>query len=319
VLPYGDITTGAAVQREGPRLRDEDPEARGKLRHVLTYTITSDYFRTLDVPMLRGREFTASEEAAGGGPPVVIIDQALADALFANEDPIGQLLQYGANSGTLEAKPMVIVGVAPTLRHDLLASAPEAHIYIPTGAEPPTRLFLYARSASGNGDAMVDAVRNELRAADPHLPVVSVKSFRAQHEGSAQVWLLRAGARLFLTLGLAAAFVAVIGLYGVRSYLVSRRTREFGVRMAIGASPADVLRLVLREAIATTAAGLAIGLALGVLLGTGLSVALYEVRPYDPVTLAGAAGLLAVASLLASFIPARRAAAVLPMTALRND
>ena len=112
-------------------------------------------------------------------------------------------------------------------------------------------------------------MREQLRAVDANLPVIFVKSFRSQHEGSAQVWILRAAAKMFLTLGLAAAFVAVIGLYGVRSYLVSRRTREFGVRMAVGASPVDVLRLVLREAIATTTVGLAIGLGLGVLLGWG--------------------------------------------------
>lgn len=319
VLPFGDYTMGAAVQREGPRLKNEDPEARGKLAHVLWYTIGSDYFRTLAVPLLRGREFTAAEEAGAVGTPVAIIDKALADALFANEDPIGQFLQYGANSGTVDSKPMLIVGVAPTLHHDLFATAPEAHIYTPTGAERATRMFVYARAASESGDAMVDAVRAELRAADPNLPVIYVKSFRSQHEGSAQVWLLRAGANLFLTLGLAAAFVAVIGLYGVRSYLVSRRTREFGVRMAVGAAPSDVLKLVLREAAATTAAGLAIGLAMGVMLGWSLSFVIYQVKPYDPITLGAATGLLAVSSIVASIVPARRAANVLPMTALRND
>jgi putative ABC transport system permease protein len=146
-----------------------------------------------------------------------------------------------------------------------------------------------------------------------------VKSFRSQHQGSAQVWLLEAGAKMFLTLGLAAAFVAVIGLYGVRSYLVSRRTREFGVRMAVGASPVDVLRLVVREAITTTAVGLAIGLGLGIMLGWGLSWVIYGVSPYDPVTLAASTGVLAISSIVASVIPARRAANVLPMTALRND
>jgi len=319
VLPFGDFTIGAAVQREGRRLKNEDPEARGKLEHVLTYTVTSDYFRTLGVSMVRGREFTAAEEADASPVPVVIIDQALADTLFPNEDPLGSLLQYGADSGSIDSRPMTIVGVAPTLRHDLFASEPETHIYVPTGSEPSTRLFVYARAASGGGDAMADTVRQTLREADADLPVMYVKSFRSQHEGSAQVWLLRAGARMFLTLGLAAAFVAVIGLYGVRSYLVTRRTREFGVRMAIGASPADVLRLVLREAITTTAAGLAIGLGLGMLLGWGLSAVLYQVSPLDPVTLAGATGLLAVASIVASIIPAQRASRVLPMTALRND
>jgi putative ABC transport system permease protein len=319
VLPFGDYTMGAAVQREGRRLKNEDADARGKLAHVLAYTISSDYFRTLGVPMLRGREFNAAEEADEGGTPVVIIDQALADELFKNEDPIGQILQYGANSGTVDSKPMLIVGVAPTLRHDLFVNKPETHIYRPTGSEESTRLFLYARASGGNGDALIDTIRGELRSVDADLPVMYVKSFRSQHEGSAQVWLLRAGAQMFLTLGLAAAFVAVIGLYGVRSYLVSRRTREFGVRMAVGAAPGDVVRLVLREAITTTAVGLAIGVGLGIMLGWSLSFVIYQVSPYDPVTLAGATGLLAVSSLFASMVPARRAANVLPMAALRND
>ncbi len=319
VLPFGDYTQGAAVQREGPRLKNEDPDARGKLAHVLSYSITSDYFRTIGLPMLRGREFNVAEEAGEGGTPVAIIDQALVDELFPSQDPVGQILQYGADSSTPDAKPMLIVGVAPTLRHDLFARKPEAHIYRPTGSEGATRMFVYARTAAGDGDAMIDTVRQELRAADADLPIMYVKSFRSQHQGSAQVWLLGAGAKMFLTLGLAAAFVAVIGLYGVRSYLVSRRTREFGVRMAIGAAPADVLKLVLREAITTTTAGLAIGLGLGMLLGWGLSAVLYQVSPLDPVTLVGATGLLAVSSIMASLIPARRASRILPMTALRND
>ena len=122
----------------------------------------------------------------------------------------------------------------------------------------------------------------------------------------------------FLTLGLAGTFVAVIGLYGVRSYLISRRTREFGVRMAIGASPADVLGLVLRESLAITAVGLAIGLGLAMLLGWGLRGAIHEISPLDPLALGTATGILAIASLAASLVPARRAANVLPLTALRN-
>jgi predicted permease len=319
VIPFGDYSMSTGVQREGPRYKNEDPAGSGKLAYPQVYAITSDYFRTLDVPVLRGREFTVAEEADDGGTPPVIVDRALADKLFVNEDPIGQILPYGGNYGTPDSKPMLIVGVVPTLHHDLFAKAPEPHIYVPTGSTGSSRLFLYARAASGSGDSMVEAVREQLRAVDANLPILYVKSFRSQHEGSAQVWLLRAGAQLFLTLGLAAAFVAVIGLYGVRSYLVSRRTREFGVRMAVGASPVDVLRLVLREAITTTAVGLTIGLALGVMLGWGLSFVIYQVSPYDPITLAGATGLLAASSIVASLVPARRAANVLPMTALRAD
>jgi predicted permease len=320
VLPFGDYSFGAAVQREGPRLKNEDPEAAGKLLHVQTYTVTADYFKTLGLRMVRGREFTAAEEAAVGGTTQVIVDVALAERLFANDDPVGQLLLYGADSGTADSKPMVIVGLAPGVKHDLFDKRPEAHIYVPSGAADSTRMFVYARAvAPQTGDAIVKIVREQLRAADANLPVIFVKSFRAQHEGSARVWILRAAAKMFLTLGLAGTFVAVIGLYGVRSYLVSRRTREFAVRMAIGASPADVRRLVVRETLATTTVGLTIGLGLALLLGWGLRVAIYQISPFDPVTLGAATGILAVSSLAASIIPARRAAHVLPMTALRND
>ena len=320
VLPFGDYSFGAAVQREGRRLKNEDPEAKGKIVHTQYYKVTSDYFRTLGVPLLRGREFTAAEEAGVGGTEPVIIDAALADRLFPNENPVGQLLQYGADSGTAESQPMLIVGVAAGVKHNLFDQTPEPHVYTVSSSGDSTRMFVYARAAAPqNADAILSTVRERMRKTDPNLPVIYAKSFRSQHEGSAQVWILRAAAKMFLTLGLAAAFVAVIGLYGVRSYLVTRRTREFGIRMAIGASSADVLRLVLREAIATTAAGLTIGLGLGMLLGWGVSALLYQVSPFDPVTLGGATALLAVSSIVASLIPAKRAAGVLPMTALRND
>ncbi len=320
VVPFGDYSFGAAVQREGRRVKNEDRDAATKIAHVSYYHVTSDYFRTLGVRMLRGREFSAAEDVGVSGTVPAVIDQGLADRLFKDEDPIGQLLQFGADSGTPDSKPMLIVGVAPGIKHDLFEPRPEPHLYVPVSADESTRLFLYARAAAPqHGDAIVTSVRDQIRAADAALPVMFVKSFRSQHESSAQVWILRAAANMFLTLGLAAAFVAVIGLYGVRSYLVSRRTREFGVRMAIGASPLDVLRLVLREAITTTSIGLAIGVGLGVLLGWGMSFLIYQVRPYDPITLAAATGVLALSSIVASFIPARRAARVMPMTALRTD
>jgi predicted permease len=320
VVPFGDYSFGAAVQREGRRLKNEDREAAGKIAHVQYYHVTSDYFRALGLTMLRGREFTAAEDTGVGGTVPVVIDEGLVDRLFKGEDPIGQLIQFGADSGSADSKPMVIVGVAPGVKHDLFEPRPEPHLYVPMSAAESTRMFLYARAAAPqDGDAIVSSVRDQLHAADADLPIIFVKSFHSQHESSAQVWILRAAANMFLTLGFAAAFVAVIGLYGVRSYLVSRRTREFGVRMAVGASPLDVMRLVLREAMTTTAVGLAIGVGLGMLLGWALSVAIYQVRPYDPITLGAATGLLALSSIMASIIPARRASHVLPMTALRND
>jgi predicted permease len=318
-LPFGDHSSGADVQRGGPRLKKADPDAAGKLLRAQSYTVTSDYFKTLGLRMVQGREFTAAEEATVVGTTPVIVDVTLAERLFPNENPVGQLLQYGADSGAADSKPMIIVGLAPAVKHGLFKNRPEAHLYVPAGAADTTRMFVYARAAAPQtGDAIVRSVREQLRAADANLPVTFVKSFRAQHEGSAKVWVLRAAAQMFLTLGLAGTFVAVIGLYGVRSYLVSRRTREFGVRMAIGASPADVLRLVLRESLGLTAVGLTVGLGLAMLLGWGLRGQIHQISPLDPLALGGATGILALASLAASIIPARRAARVLPMTALRN-
>jgi predicted permease len=318
-LPFGDYSSGDAVQRGGPRLKNTDPEAAGKLLRVQRYTVTAEYFKTLGLKMVQGREFTAAEEATVGGTTPVIIDVTLAECLFANENPVGQFLQYGADSGTADAKPMVIVGLAPAVKHGLFNNRPEGHLYVPSGAADWTRMFVYARAAAPQtGDTIVRSVREQLRAADPNLAVTFVKSFRAHHEGSPKMWVLRAAAKMFLTLGLAGMFVAMIGLYGVRSYLVSRRTREFGVRMAIGASPADVLRMVVRESLAATVVGLTIGLGLAMLLGWGLRAAIYQISPLDPVTLGAATGILAIASLAASIIPVRRAAHVLPMTALRN-
>ncbi len=318
VIPFGDITVTARVQREGPRLKNEDPEARGKLFSALEYTISADYFRTLGLTMLRGREFTPGEDADATGIEPVIIDATLAAQLFANEDPVGRMLQFDAQSGGDDARPLQIVGVAPGVRHNLMERDPEAHIYLSSGRSLANHMHVYARAAGGvDGGAILPVVRDQLNAIDAQMPVVSLKPFRTLHEQSASVWLLRSAARLFLALGLAAAFVAVVGLYGVRSYLVSRRSREFGVRMAVGAAPADVLRLVMREALVTTSAGLAGGLVLGAALGYGLSRLMYQVSPFDVATLATAAALLGVASLAAAFIPAWRAAGISPSTAIR--
>ena len=320
LIPFGDFTVTSLVQRDGPRLRYDDPESRGRLVSALEYVVSADYFNTLGLAMLRGRDFTVAEEIRVSGMRPVIIDKALADRLFPNDDPIGHTLQFGADVARHDGQPMQIVGVAPTVRHGLFDTEPQPHIYVPFGATDNTHMFVYARLASpSQADALPATLREELRAVEPALPVMRVTSFKSLHERSAQVWILRAAARLFLTLGLAAAFVAVVGLYGVRSYLVSRRTREFGVRMAVGATPADVMRLVVKEAATTTTIGLAIGLGLGMLLGWALSAIIYQVSPFDPITLIGAAGILTLASVIASLVPARRAANVLPMTALRTD
>jgi ABC-type antimicrobial peptide transport system permease subunit len=141
----------------------------------------------------------------------------------------------------------------------------------------------------------------------------------AFHDQSIELWAVKAGGRLFLVFGVLALLLAVVGLYGVKSYIVSQRTREIGIRMALGARPADVLAMVLREGAALSAAGVALGLPLAALLGFALSSLLYDVKPLDPVVFLAAPALLALAALVATWLPARRATRVTPLTALRAD
>ena len=147
----------------------------------------------------------------------------------------------------------------------------------------------------------------------------SVATMEAQRDRSIALWLLRTAARVFVVLGSAAAFLAIVGLYGVKSYIVSRRTREFGVRQALGATPRNIVTQVLREGLALTAAGLVLGLGLGALLGRVLSVVLYQVSPFDGLSFAIASALLVSAALFAAWVPARRAAGIAPMAAIRAE
>jgi predicted permease len=320
ILPFGEVSFGGLVQRWGPRLRRDDPDATSKLLYAQQYVIGADYFRTLGLSMLRGREFNASEEAGPTAGTRVIVDAALASKLFPDEDPIGQVLQWGKDETDHDADPLMeIIGVAPTLKHELTEVDPEPHVYLPSGSLQSRQLFLYARASSGNASSMVDTVRKQLIAVDGDIPLLSVSTFAQRQARSASVWFLNATASLFLSMGLAAAIVAVVGLYGVKSYLMSRRTREFGVRMAIGASPIEIIRMAMREAALTTAIGLATGLVMGVGFGYAANKVLALIRPLDPPSLIGASAILAIAAMLATFVPALRASKVSPMEALRDS
>ena len=141
----------------------------------------------------------------------------------------------------------------------------------------------------------------------------------AFHDRSIELWAVKSGGRMFLVFGLLALLLAVVGLYGVKSYIVSQRTREIGIRMALGARPGDVLSMMLKEGAALAAVGVALGLPLAALLGFGVSSLLYDVRPLDPVVFTAAPAVLALAALVATWLPARRATRVTPLTALRAD
>ena len=163
------------------------------------------------------------------------------------------------------------------------------------------------------------AVRQEIRAVDDRLPVLALKTMVEFRDTSMLYWLVRAGANLFSIFGGVAVFLALVGLYAIKAYVVARRTREIGIRMALGSTPADVLRLVLKEGLALTAAGLTIGFLVAVAIGRVVGSMLYEVNPFDPLVFGVAPVLLALAALAACYLPARRATKIAPIVALRTE
>jgi putative ABC transport system permease protein len=167
--------------------------------------------------------------------------------------------------------------------------------------------------------AALSAIREQLRGVDSSIPIVLSSSMADFRDHGMAAWGVRLAARTFAVFGLVAAFLALIGVYGVRAYLVARRTREIGIRMALGATGADVMRMVLREGVALVSVGLAIGVPLSFAAGASLRGLIYEVSGHDPISFVGAALLLSLAAILACYVPARRATRVAPTEALRTS
>jgi predicted permease len=321
LIPFGEVSIDRRVQTDGPRLRGNEPGAKDQLVAAQYYVIGADYFRTLGIPVVAGREFTAEEEQRSTGVIAAIIDEPLARRLFGGENPVGRRLQFAAGDEDVGSDRSVeVVGLVKGTRHDLISREPEPHIYLPSGQAYVAWTHLHVRTQVGNSPAnLLDTVRREIRSVAPGLPLFTVGTLEAHRERSVALWFLRSAARVFLVLGGAAAFLAIVGLYGVKSYIVSRRTREFGIRQALGATPAHLVRQVCREGLAMTLGGLALGVALGALLGRVLAVVLYQVSPFDPISLAAASGLLLTAAMIAAWLPARRAGRIEPMVAMRTE
>jgi hypothetical protein len=253
---------------------------------------------------------------------VAIIDERLARKLFGADDPIGQLIRYSPRPGETknDTQPMEIVGIAPPIRDGLFDREAGPAIYETWGRNYRAGLFLHVRTGRPGTEAdLLAAIRHAMQAYDPKLPILETTTMSAFHEHSLELWAARAGGKMFLILGGLALLLAVVGLYGVKAYIVSQRTREIGIRMALGARPRDVMAMVMREGALLSAAGVALGLPLAALLGLALGSVLYDVKPLDPLVFSLAPALLALAALTATWLPARRAMRVTPLTALRTD
>ena len=268
------------------------------------------YFKTMKIPLLRGRMFTDSDRP--DTPKVVLINETAARSFWPGEDPIGQHIGLGAN-GYERAE---VIGIVGDVRYGQMDEPAKPDVYINFAQAPRGALILYART-SGNPAALTQAVRQEVHALNRDLPVFDVKTMSDRI--SAATARARFSAILLAVFAGIALALSAVGIYGVMSYLVTQRTREIGIRMALGARQGDVLSLVLGRGITLAAVGVALGVG-GALAATRLlETMLYEVRPGDLETYLVIAGVLLGVALAASYIPARRAAWVDPSSALRAE
>jgi predicted permease len=321
MVPFGIFSDGRDVERAGTGANGSGSGDPVKPRWANYVIVDADYFRCLGLPLLRGREFNQIE-VEGGSSRTAIIDETLAKALWRDEDPLGKQIQFAQHDPKKEPVVMQVVGVVPGVRHEISDKAPVPHVYVPFGQNYQAMMNLHVRLTSRDAAAeaaMLRTLRATIRDLDERLPVLSINTLRDFHSEGLMMWFMRAAARLFSVFAAVALFLAVVGVYGVKAFVVARRTREIGIRVALGATTSQVLWMVLRDGVKLTALGLAAGLLAALCIGRLLSSKLYEVSGSDPLTFVTASALLAAAALVACYVPARRAARVDPMEALRCE
>jgi predicted permease len=269
-------------------------------------TVDAGYFRALGIPLVRGRLFDRRDVA--GGASVTVVSQSFVDRFLGGANPIGRHLDDGREQRE-------IIGVVSDVKQTSLGDKPEPYFYVPFEQAYRPDMTLLVRSA-GSSDRVLPLMAREAKALDPDLPVRLATM--EDHLGFA-VLPQRVAAWALGSFGFTGLVLAALGLYGVLSYLVSQRTREIGIRLALGATSWMVCRLVLRRGLGLTAGGLVLGLGAALGLTRLLSGLLIAVSPTDPVVLGGLSLLLSLVALLASVLPARRAARVDPAISLRSE
>jgi putative ABC transport system permease protein len=273
--------------------------------------IREDFFRTIGIPFVRGRDFTPRDDARG--EPVAIVSEGLARRAWPGVDPLGRRLSVEGVRG----RYLTVVGV---VREALVAGVSERVlpvVYVAQRQDPRTLDLTLLVRRNGDSRPLADPVRRALRAMDPHLPVYGVQTL-AQYR-SDRLDEIRLGSRLLSVFGMLALLLATVGVYAVMAFSVSQRTREVGVRVALGALQGQVIGLFVGEGMRLTAVGIGIGIALSAAVAKVLSSAFFGITAGDAITFAAVALLLSGVALTACWIPARRAAKVDPMRALRYE
>lgn len=307
-LPMTDTWMGSPVQRAGAA-----PVALNQRPISIIQDISPAYFRTLGIALERGREFTEHDSA--GSLPIVVVNENMARIFWPQyphgPDPVGQHILIG-----VDPHPLEIVGVTANVRQYGRDDDPRAEVYLPCDQKPPQSAMLAVRT-SGDPLSFANSVRAQVLAIDRDQPLSTISTMDdmvSDSEGQLRLMMKLLGA-----FAGTASILAVLGLYGVISYSVVQRTKEIGIRRALGARPADILSLVLKQALVLSLAGATIGAAASLVVTRLLQDLLFQVSPTDPVTFAGVSIAFIVVGLAASLVPARRAAAIEPLIAIRTE
>ncbi|MCP9495779.1 MAG: ABC transporter permease [Pyrinomonadaceae bacterium MAG19_C2-C3] len=304
------VPLGFQSQRSGIYIEGYERQA-GEDREVDTTTVGTRYFETLDISLLLGRDFTGQDR--DGAPRVGIVNETFARRYYgANANPIGKRISVSGAEGPF----IEIVGVVRDSKYNTLGESSLPYFYLPHLQNFSNEMTLFVRTV-GEPQASLAAVRNEIRLLDKNLPVSNAQTLNEYMSGA--LLLPRVGAWMLGILGALALLLVAVGLFGVMSFTVARRTREIGIRIALGAQQVDVIKLVLIEGLLLVGGGVALGLVVAVLLTRVLVSLLYGVSPVDFITFAGVVVMLFVVAALAGYVPARRATKVDPMVALRYE
>jgi predicted permease len=314
--PFGMVSLGKSVTPSEAGASKTRPAVSARFNIV-----SEDYFRAMQIPLLQGRPFRVAETMPQSKSSVAILDKLAAARLWPGGKAIGRYIRLDDVDPAKPSQDLEVVGLVGNVREHIIGSAPEPHVYIPSGQQYQSDVQIHVRTAGGGPDAdgrMLAAVRQQIRAVDEHLPLLALKTMRSHLETGMDFWVIRTGARALEVFGAIALLLAVIGLYAVNAYAVARRTREIGIRMALGADPAVTLKMILRQGMRVTGVGMSAGLLLAIGIGQVLSGFLYGIHGFDPVVLVAAPMMLSLVASLACYIPARRASRVDPMIALRH-
>jgi putative ABC transport system permease protein len=277
-------------------------------------TVSLDYFRAMGIRLVKGRDF--NEHDGYNAPAVIIINEAYAERFFSGEDPIGKRIRPGMSVETGKKPWREVVGVVGNVRYRGLSKDFTPEYYVPESQMPLDSMTLVVKTAS-DPHGIVSAVREEVRNMDKDLPLYNIQTM--DEYLSAAVAQPRLITLLLVIFAGLALLLTAIGLYGVMSYSVAQRTHEIGIRMALGARPADVLRLVVGQGMMLAGLGVGIGLVVALLATKVMASLLFGIGAKDPLTFVAIALIIAGVALAACFVPARRATKVDPMVALRYE